>query len=63
MGGVSGDNGAERTSTTNCDLRIAPSPPLLLMAEMGGSPTKPNADDTNDTPAAMSPQVLEYLGR
>ena len=32
------------------------------MAEMGGRPTEPNADGIDDA-AAMSPQVLEQLGR
>lgn len=64
MAGVSGDDGAGTASTTrNCDSQIAPLFHLLLTAEMDGRPTKPNAGGIDDASAAMSPQVLEQLGR
>ena len=62
MAGGSGDNGAGKVVTTNYNTQIAWLFPLLLTAEMGGRPTKHNADGIDDA-AAMSPQVLEQLGR
>ena len=62
MPGGSDDDGAGTTVTRNYDLQIARSPHLLLMAEMGGRPTKPNVGGIDDA-TAMSHQVLEWLGR
>ena len=49
-------------ATTNYNSQSAHSFHLLLTAEMGGRPTKPNVDGIDDV-AAVSPRVLEQLVR